>query len=287
MSSTFSPSRNSHGSSRLQLHQLAAFGSASRLRSSSLKKPPEPLRHAIADCLSSAAASAVAISHHANPSVAVTEASRTLRDYLASPATTDLAYIQLLPELALHQESLPSLSSLLSRSFNSQLSPANAGESSEKKDATNLPISNLSNFEKVDAREDLDYIAADVLKWYWVAEHSLSFLSAENGRSVDLQDMSIRNFLELGAAALLVGDMEAKMKGQPWKYFGTADMPYLDQLLQPSSFTTVTNSASARSHLRAITASKRRRILLQAHFAHVLDHCSSIATTVLHEIVIL
>ncbi|KAF2318716.1 hypothetical protein GH714_010261 [Hevea brasiliensis] len=376
MSSTFSPSRNSHGSSRLQLHQLAAFGSASRLRSSSLKKPPEPLRHAIADCLSSAAASAVAISHHANPSVAVTEASRTLRDYLASPATTDLAYIVILEHTIAERErspavvarcvallkryllrykpseetllqidrfcvctiaecdtssnrwsspwsrsmnqqsvvsaastnsspslpvssfasgalvkslnyvrslvakyvtkrsfqpaafagarsasrqSLPSLSSLLSRSFNSQLSPANAGESSEKKDATNLPISNLSNFEKVDAREDLDYIAADVLKWYWVAEHSLSFLSAENGRSVDLQDMSIRNFLELGAAALLVGDMEAKMKGQPWKYFGTADMPYLDQLLQPSSFTTVTNSASARSHLRAITASKRSK----------------------------
>lgn len=71
--------------------------------------------------------------------------------------------------------------------------------------------------------------------------------------------MSMRNFLELGAAALLVGDMEAKMKGQPWKYFGTADMPYLDQLLQPSSVTTITNSASARLHLRAITASKRSK----------------------------
>lgn len=71
--------------------------------------------------------------------------------------------------------------------------------------------------------------------------------------------MGIRNFLELGAAALLVGDMEAKMKGQPWKYFGTTDMPYLDQLLQPSSFTTITNSASARPHLRAITASKRSK----------------------------
>jgi hypothetical protein len=67
------------------------------------------------------------------------------------------------------------------------------------------------------------------------------------------------NLLEVGAAGLLVGDMEAKMKGQHWKYFGTAEMPYLEQLLQPASVTMITNSASARSHLRAITASKRTR----------------------------
>ncbi|MBA0726304.1 hypothetical protein Golax_002140, partial [Gossypium laxum] len=71
--------------------------------------------------------------------------------------------------------------------------------------------------------------------------------------------MRTHNFVEVGAAALLVGDMEAKMKGQPWKYFGTADMPYLDQLLLPSSVTTITNSAAAHSHLRAITALKRSK----------------------------
>jgi hypothetical protein len=76
---------------------------------------------------------------------------------------------------------------------------------------------------------------------------------------VNPQDRRTRNFLEFGAAVLLVGDMEAKMKGQPWKYFGTADMPYLDQLLQPSPVTTATNSAYARPHLRAITASKRTK----------------------------
>lgn len=68
-----------------------------------------------------------------------------------------------------------------------------------------------------------------------------------------------RNFLEVGAAALLVGDMEAKMKGEAWRIFGSADMRYLDQLLQPSLLTTVTNSASAFSHLRAITALKRSK----------------------------
>ena len=75
------------------------------------------------------------------------------------------------------RQSLPSLSSLLSRSFNSQLS--SGGESSEKKDATTLPVSNLSNIEEVDAREDLDYIAYDVLKWRWVGEHPLSYLTTE------------------------------------------------------------------------------------------------------------
>ena len=49
------------------------------------------------------------------------------------------------------------------------------------------------------------------------------------------------------------------MKGQPWKYFGTDDMPYLDQLLQASPVTSFTNSASACPHLRAITASKRTK----------------------------
>lgn len=71
--------------------------------------------------------------------------------------------------------------------------------------------------------------------------------------------MRKRNFLEVGAAGLLVGDMEAKMKGQPWKFFGTADMPYLDQLLQPSPVTTITDSVNSWSHLKAITASKRTK----------------------------
>lgn len=78
-------------------------------------------------------------------------------------------------------------------------------------------------------------------------------------RSVNPHYMSAHNFLEVGAAALLVGDMEAKMKGQPWKFFGTADLPYLDQLLQPSPVTTISNSVHARPHLRAITASKRTK----------------------------
>lgn len=82
---------------------------------------------------------------------------------------------------------------------------------------------------------------------------------AYSDQILNLQDLRTHNFLELGAAALLVGDMEAKMKGEAWKIFGSADMPYLDQLLQPSLLTTVTNSTSAFAHLRAITALKRSK----------------------------
>uniref|UniRef100_A0A5B6ZBR9 SANT domain-containing protein n=1 Tax=Davidia involucrata TaxID=16924 RepID=A0A5B6ZBR9_DAVIN len=362
MSTSFSSSR-SPVSSRLQL------GGASRLRSSSLKKPPEPLRRAVADCLSSSSPSL-----HGSPSLAASEASRTLRDYLAGHTTTDLAYsviiehtlaererspavvarcvallkryllrykpseetlqqidrfcVNIISEcdispnrrlspwlqsssqesgasttstntsplpvssfasgalvkslnyvrslvardiprrsfqpaafagaLSASRQSLPSLSSLLRRSFNSQLSPANNKESSETTDASALSVSNSPIAEKVDGMENLDFIALDVLKWRWYGDQPSSLLSTESDRVLNTQK-STHNFLEVGAAAILVGDMEAKMKGQFWRNFGTADMPYLDQLLQPSLLTTVTNSASARAHLRAITASKRTK----------------------------
>ncbi|OMO58919.1 hypothetical protein CCACVL1_25254 [Corchorus capsularis] len=385
MTTTFSPGR-SPGSSRLQ---LGAASGVSRLRSSSLKKPPEPLRRAVADCLSSSSSSSssspaavtggVSSYHHGSPSLVLSEAFRTLRDYLAAPSTTDLAYIVILEHTIAERErspavvgrcvallkryllrykpseetllqidrfclniiaecdispnrrlspwsrslnqqsgssststsstsaspslpvssfssvalvkslnyvrslvaqhipkrsfqpaafagatlasrqSLPTLSSLLSRSFNSQLCPVNGAESSEKKDASTISVSNLSNIEEADGIENPEYIAHDVLKWRWLRDHPSSLIFSESDRSVNVQDMRTHNFLEVGAAALLVGDMEAKMKGQPWKYFGTADMPYLDQLLQPSSVTTIANCASARSHLRAITALKRSK----------------------------
>ncbi|KAG6670056.1 hypothetical protein CIPAW_01G284400 [Carya illinoinensis] len=377
MSSSFSPSR-SPGSSRLQ---LGGVGGVSRLRSSSLKKPPEPLRRAVSDCLSSSSsfsssASSASTPHHGGTSaVLVSEASRNLRDYLAAPATTDLAYNvilehtiaererspavvarcvallkrhllrykpseetllqidrfcvstiaecdtspnqRLLPRsrsldqqagasvapsntsplpvssfasealvkslnyvrslVAKHipkrsfqpaafagapstsRQPLPTLSSLLSKSFNSQLSPAAGGEYLEKKDATDVSIANLPIIENVDELVDDVYIAHDVLKWRWLGDHHSSSFLAESDRAVNPQGMRKCNFLEVGAASLLVGDMEAKIKGQPWKFLGTADMPYLDQLLQLSPVTTVTNSVYARPHLRAITASKRTK----------------------------
>lgn len=71
------------------------------------------------------------------------------------------------------------------------------------------------------------------------------------------QDTRTHGLLEVGAAALIVGDMEAKTKDQPWKYSGSQDLPDIEQLLQPSATTTATNFASAHMHLKVITASKR------------------------------
>ncbi|XP_050385714.1 uncharacterized protein LOC126802181 isoform X1 [Argentina anserina] len=161
--------------------------------------------------------------------------------------------------LSATRQSLPSLSSLLSRSFNGQLSPAHSGESSENKDVTPMSILNLSNTEKVDGMKDLEYLALDVLRWRWLGEQQSSLLLLESDRVANSQEMRTYNLLEVGAAALLVGDVKAKMKGQPWKFFGTADMPYLDQLLQPSPVTAITDSSAARAHLRAITACKRTK----------------------------
>ncbi|KAK3037806.1 hypothetical protein RJ639_031847, partial [Escallonia herrerae] len=372
MSASYSPARSPVSSTRLQL------GSASRLRSSSLKKPPEPLRRAVADCLSSSS-----LSHHAS------EASRILRDYLAAHTTTDLAYSVILEHTLAERErrmpypvvdlkykpseetlqqidrfcvnviaecdispirklspwsrslgqqpgaptvsknvsplpvssfasgalvkslnyvrslvaqhipkrsfqpaalagappasrqSLPTLSSLLSRSFDSQLTPANTKESSENKEGSTMHVSDAPATGNVDEREDLEFIAPDVLKWRWHGDQQSLVLSSQSDHLLNPQETSKHNFLEVGAAALLVGDMEAKMKGELWRKFGTVDMPYLDQLLQPSLLTTVTNSASARAHLRAITASKRSKAGLHQiwHGGFSCEHLPSTSST--------
>ncbi|KAL2329607.1 hypothetical protein Fmac_017188 [Flemingia macrophylla] len=355
MSSSFSASRPPQ--------QLISI---SRLRSSAVRKLPEPLRRAVADCLSS-------------PLSPSNEPSRTLQDYLKALATTDLAYNAILEHTIAERErspavvtrcvallkryllrykpneetllqidrfcstiiaecdfnptqpwsralnrqsgasttstntsplpvstfaseslvkslsyvrslvaqhipkrlfqpasfagppssgqSLPTLSSLLSKSFNSQLTPASIPETQSsasvpeilEKDSIVLSASRLSKIERVDEKDELGFIAHDVLKWRWLEEPHSSSIGTENDRAVNNQDMTAHSFLEIGAAALLVGDIESKMNGQPWKFFGTDDMPYLDQLLQSSPVTPITNSDSARPHLRAITASKRTK----------------------------
>lgn len=69
------------------------------------------------------------------------------------------------------KHALPALSSLLKKSFNSQLSPTNIVEPSEGKEDAVLLSSNKFNLKKVDFVEDLEYIALDVLKWRWLREH--------------------------------------------------------------------------------------------------------------------
>ncbi|KAJ4979136.1 hypothetical protein NE237_009916 [Protea cynaroides] len=361
MATNFSPSRGP-GSARFQL-----AGAPQRLRSSSLKKPPEPLRRAVADCLSSSS------SNHVNLTPVASEAGKTLRDYLATPSTTDLAYSVILDHALAERErspavvarcvallkryllryipseqtlvqidlfcvnsiyecdpstnrrispwsksftqhsgasatgnafpsSLPafsfasgalvksinyvrslvgrhlptrsflpavfagastaskqSLSILLNRSLASKVNPmvASIRESPKTEEASVLYSSNLSNLEIVDGWEDSDYIAVDAFKWHWLGEHQSSLVMGQSEGVSRPQDVSSHGFLEVGAAALLVGNMEVKMKSKRWT--DTQDVPDLDQILRPSSVTTATNVASAHSHLRAITASKRSK----------------------------
>nr|KYP50761.1 hypothetical protein KK1_027451 [Cajanus cajan] len=112
-------------------------------------------------------------------------------------------------------QSLPTLSSLLSKSFNSQLSPANIPETQssasvpETLEKDSIALSRLSKIEKADEKDELGFIAHDVLKWRWLEEPQSSSIGTENDRAVNNQDMTAHSFLEIGAAALLVADIES------------------------------------------------------------------------------
>lgn len=161
------------------------------------------------------------------------------------------------------KQSLPSLSSFLNRSLISQLTPEviTNREHLETKEchAPSDLISSAS--EKVDGGEhgdDSKYISFDILNWRWhVGERQASASAKESNDFAGLQDFHTHGFLEVGAAALLVGDMEAKINDQQWKYSVIQEFPDID-LLQPSS-STASTFASSQSHLKAITASKRMR----------------------------
>ncbi|KAK1355374.1 Armadillo-type fold [Heracleum sosnowskyi] len=153
----------------------------------------------------------------------------------------------------------PSLSSLLRKSFNSHLNPTSLKESSELKEASTASVSNSVSTETVDGIEYYEFIASDIYKWRWHGHQQSSSLSPGSDYLLNTQGVNKHSFLEVGAASLLVGDMEAKMKGQLWRNFVAVDMPYFDKLLQTSLLTTVTNTASACAHMRAITASKHSK----------------------------
>uniref|UniRef100_A0A0D9VAX2 Uncharacterized protein n=1 Tax=Leersia perrieri TaxID=77586 RepID=A0A0D9VAX2_9ORYZ len=162
------------------------------------------------------------------------------------------------------KQSLPSLQSFLTRSVVSQLTPEaipnrDLVESKESHTPSDL-ISSAS--EKADLKnpgDDIKYISFDILNWRWhvYGERQASASAKESNDFAELQDFHTQGFLEVGAAALLVGDMEAKINDQQWKYSFIQDFPDID-LLQPST-STASTFASSQSHLKAITASKRMK----------------------------
>lgn len=85
------------------------------------------------------------------------------------------------------------------------------------------------------------------------------------------QDIHTHSFLEVGAAGLLVGDIETKIKDHSWMYSVTHNLRDTD-LLWPSTTTMATNFSSSNSHLKAITAFKRMKPGPQQVW-HVFFHC--------------
>jgi hypothetical protein len=188
------------------------------------------------------------------------------------------------------KQSLPSLSSFLNRSLAEVISNREHLELKECHSSSDL-ISSAS--DKVDGGEpgdDSKYISFDILSWRWhvYGEERQASTSAEeryisctccfflspfflllptltiflisfttSSDFVGLQDFHTHGFLEVGAAALLVGDMEAKINDQHWKYSVIKEFPDID-LLQPST-SALSTFASSQSHLKAITASKRMK----------------------------
>jgi len=88
---------------------------------------------------------------------------------------------------SLSGKSLPTLSSLLSKSFNTQLSPASVPETLKpasvpetlKKDSTVLSVSKSLRREKGDENDELRFIAHDVLKWRWLEQTQSSSVWTE------------------------------------------------------------------------------------------------------------
>ncbi|CAO1947404.1 unnamed protein product [Urochloa humidicola] len=162
------------------------------------------------------------------------------------------------------KQSLPSLSSFLNRSLVSQLTPEviSNREHLELKECHSSSDLISSASDKVDGGEpgdDSKYISFDIISWRWhvYGERQASTSANESSDFVGLQDFHAHGFLEVGAAALLVGDMEAKINDQQWKYSVIQEFPDID-LLQPST-SAPSSFASSQSHLKAITASKRMK----------------------------
>ncbi|XP_074564461.1 LOW QUALITY PROTEIN: uncharacterized protein LOC141820987 [Curcuma longa] len=161
---------------------------------------------------------------------------------------------------AASKQSLPSLSSLLSRSFNSHLSPdvVSSKDSIEIKEITALPPG-LSNLQEVNG-EGNKYIFSDILKWRWPGEREYQMPYSTKGSNgfVMPQDIHTHGFLEVGAASLLIGDIETQIKDHTWKYFVNHNFTDVD-MSRPSTAILPTSFVSSNSHLKVITAFKRMK----------------------------
>ncbi|XP_078429132.1 uncharacterized protein LOC144701249 [Wolffia australiana] len=150
-------------------------------------------------------------------------------------------------------QSLQTLSSLLSRSFNTNLSPETVlhHEIPEIEEIPLLPTQDHSSQQAKHHISD-QYIFCDLLKWRWslAREQQSGAVVTQSENMLRPQGSQIHLFLEAGAAALL-------------------GIPDVEELFQPSDVTIAEEVTPSNQHLRAITASKRLRPSPQQFWVNV------------------
>lgn len=77
------------------------------------------------------------------------------------------------------RQSLPSLSSLMSKSFNSQITPGIVKEASENKEGSAVSVLDSPIAEDANGVECDEFIASDVFKWRWHGDPQSSLLSTD------------------------------------------------------------------------------------------------------------
>ncbi|PKA52462.1 hypothetical protein AXF42_Ash019088 [Apostasia shenzhenica] len=229
------------------------------------------------------------LSRHSRASVATSSASSTLipTSNIASVSLVkSLNYVRSLvarhiPKLSFQplgmsgpstsgKQSLPTLSSLLGKTFSSHLNSetGQSGESPQINESFVQSSLNLSNLDRLESRDGNKYMCPDLLTWR-VREQQPSCSLRESNPIMKTQDLHANEFLDVGAAALLIDHKDAKLNDMSWKCPITQDLPDVDHILQTSSAATATSFASGHSHLKAITASKRMRPGPNQFWAHI------------------
>ncbi|KAJ4779233.1 hypothetical protein LUZ62_063490 [Rhynchospora pubera] len=111
--------------------------------------------------------------------------------------------------------------------------------------------------EIVSTDDDSKYIIFDISKWRWHLDQQQTTSPRIERRDAErLQDFCMYQSFEVGAAAIFLGDMDRTRNSQHWRNPAVQELLDINSL-QLSQATPCTDLASSRSHLKAITASKR------------------------------
>lgn len=139
----------------------------------------------------------------------------------------------------------------------------------QDRDRSKVAVNGMDGLEEVE-HEDLLYVAVDVLKWRWAGSSGQlpwapSPVMLDSGGIARPHVERLPHLGEQGAAALLLRGIDRKDMGSASKkqvernkITSLEGGILTEQVLRPSSLTSVSDHGAARSHLRAIAAAKRK-----------------------------